>query len=97
MGVLWRLLAPKPVKRARRTIRKVTHPVHTATRAVTPKPVKKLQRAAHPLSLAELMAEDAVVNALRGKPAGKPRKSSPGRASAARSASAPAPRQVAPQ
>ena len=41
MGILWRMLAPKPVKRARRTVRKATHPVHTVTRAVTPKPVKK--------------------------------------------------------
>jgi hypothetical protein len=67
MGILWRLLAPKPLKRARRTVRKATHPVHTVTRAVTPKPVKKPQRAAHPLSLAELKAQDAVVNAVRGK------------------------------
>jgi hypothetical protein len=72
MGILWRLLAPKPVKRARRSVRKVTHPVHTVTRAVTPKPVKKLQRAAHPLSLAELKAEDAAVKALRGKTARRP-------------------------
>jgi hypothetical protein len=45
--------------------------VHTVVRAATPKPVKKLQRAAHPLSLAELKTEDAIVNALRGKPARK--------------------------
>src|SRR5215469_13744242 len=68
MGLLWRLLAPKPLKKARRTVRKATHPVHTATRAITPKPVKKLQRAAHPLDLAELKIEDAAVRALRGKP-----------------------------
>ena len=102
MGILWRLLAPTPVKRARRTVRKVTHPVHTATRAVTPKPVKKLQRATHPLSLAELKAEDAVVNALRGQPARRPRKSSSGRGAPAPSAPAPSaparrPRQVHPQ
>jgi len=81
--MLWRLLAPKPLKRARRTIRKATHPVHTVTRAVTPKPVKKLQRAAHPLSLAELKAEDAVVNAVRGKRTRKPaRKRAPSRSPA---------------
>lgn len=67
MGLFWRLLAPKPVKKARRTVRKAAHPVHTATRAVTPKPVKRLQRAAHPLDLAELKAEDAVASALRGR------------------------------
>jgi hypothetical protein len=67
MGILWRLFAPKPLRRARRTVRKAAHPVRTATRAVTPTPVKKIQRAAHPLDLAELKAEDAVVNALRGR------------------------------
>jgi hypothetical protein len=67
MGILWRLFAPKPLKKARRTVRKAAHPVRTATRAVTPKPVKQLQRVAHPLDLAELKAEDAVVNAIRGK------------------------------
>jgi hypothetical protein len=67
MGLLWRLFAPKPLKKTRRTVRKAAHPVHTATRAVTPKPVKRLQRVAHPASLAELKFEDAAVNALRGK------------------------------
>ena len=67
MGLLWRLFAPKPLKKARRTVRKAAHPVRTATRAVTPKPVKRLQRAAHPVSLAELKIEDAAVNALRGR------------------------------
>jgi len=68
MGLLWRLFAPKPLKKARRTVRKAAHPVRTAARAVTPKPVKQLQRAAHPISLAELKIEDAAVNALRGRP-----------------------------
>jgi hypothetical protein len=72
MGLLWRMFAPKPLKKARRTVRKATHPVHTATRVVTPKPVKQLQRAAHPVILAELKIEDAAVNALRGKPRKKP-------------------------
>lgn len=71
MGLLWRLFAPKPLKKARRTVRKASHPVRTATRAATPKPVKQLQRAAHPASLAKLKAEDAAVNALRGKPSQK--------------------------
>ena len=68
MGLLWRLFAPKPLKKARRTVRKAAHPARTATRAVTPKPVKQLQRAAHPVSLAELKIEDAAVNVLRGRP-----------------------------
>ena len=69
MGLLWRLFAPKPVKKARRTVRKAAHPVRTATRAVTPKPVKQLQRAARPVSLAELKIEDAAVNTPRTAPA----------------------------
>jgi len=68
MGLLWRLFAPKPMKKARRTVSKAAHPARTATRAVTPKPVKQLQRAAHPVSLAELKIEDAAVNVLRGRP-----------------------------
>jgi len=67
MGILWRLFAPKPVKRAGRTVRKAAHPVRTAMRAVTPQPVKQIQRAAHPFDLAELKAEDAAVSAIRGK------------------------------
>lgn len=65
--MLWRLLAPKPVKKARRTVRKAAHPVHTAARAATPKSVKKLQRAAHPVELAQLKAEDAAVYAVKGR------------------------------
>jgi HIRAN domain len=68
MGLLWRLFAPKPLKKASRTVSTAAHPVRTATRAVTPKPVKQLQRAAHPVSLTELKVEDAAVNALRGRP-----------------------------
>lgn len=40
MGLLWRLFAPKPLKKARRTVSKAAHPARTATRAVTPKPVR---------------------------------------------------------
>jgi hypothetical protein len=68
VGLLWRLFAPKPLKNARRTVRKAAHPVHTATRAAIPKPVKRLERAAHPVSLAGLKVEDAVVNAVQEKP-----------------------------
>jgi hypothetical protein len=67
MGMPWRLFAPKPVKKARRTVKKAAHPVRTATRAATPKPVKKIQRAASPLDLAGLRAEDAAVSAVTGR------------------------------
>jgi hypothetical protein len=70
MGILWRLLAPKSVKRARRTVRKAAHPVRTASWALSPKPVKQVRRAAfkaaHPVEAAEFAAESAVVRAARG-------------------------------
>ena len=70
MGILWRLLAPKPLKQARRTVRRAAHPVRTASWALSPKPVKQLRRGAfkvsHPLAAAEFAAESAVVNAVRG-------------------------------
>lgn len=70
MGILWRLLAPKSVKRARRTVRGAAHPVRTAGWALSPKPVKQIRRAAfevsHPLEAAEFAAENAVVRSLRG-------------------------------
>ena len=68
MGLFWRLFAPKPLKKARRTVRRATHPVHYAVRSDTPKPVRRIQRAAHPVELAELKIEDAVVDSLKGKP-----------------------------
>jgi hypothetical protein len=74
MGLLWRLFAPKPLKMARRTVRKATHPVHTAVRAATPKPVKQLQRTAHPIGVAQLKTEDAAVKAVRGD-GSKPKRS----------------------
>jgi hypothetical protein len=46
---------------------KAAHPVRTATRAMTPEPAKRLQRAAHALGLAEMKAEDAVVDTVRGE------------------------------
>jgi len=69
MGILWRLFAPKPLKKARRTVRRAAHPVGTVTWAVTPKPVKKVRRAAstalHPIEAAEFALENQVVHALR--------------------------------
>ena len=40
MGLLWRLLAPKPIKKVRRPVGKVANPGRT----LTPKPIKKVQR-----------------------------------------------------
>jgi hypothetical protein len=80
MGILWRLLAPKPLKKARRTVRKAAHPVRTASWALSPKPVKQIRRGvfavSHPLEAAEFAAENAVVGSLRG---GKRRRAPAGR------------------
>jgi hypothetical protein len=66
MGLFWRLFAPKPLKKARRSVRKVTHPVRT----LTPRPVKRVRRAAfqatHPWEAVEHGAENQIVHALRG-------------------------------
>jgi hypothetical protein len=91
MGILWKLLAPRSLKRARRTVRRAAHPVLTASWALSPKPVRQIRRAAfkvsHPLEAAELAVENAVVGSLRGgkrsrsksKPAAR---AAPGRAAA---------------
>lgn len=69
MGLLWRLFAPKPLKTARRTVRKATHPVGTIKSAVTPKPIKKAKRAVrtviHPIEAAEFAVENQIVHALK--------------------------------
>jgi hypothetical protein len=70
MGLLKRLLVPKPVRRAGRKIGRATHPVRTLTSALTPKPVRNVKRAArkitHPIEAAELALEDATVQLVRG-------------------------------
>ena len=67
MGLLWRLFAPKPLKKARRSVRKVTHPLN----AITPRPIKQARRAVntvtHPWEAAEFAVENQVVRALRGR------------------------------
>jgi hypothetical protein len=66
VGLLWRLFAPKPLKKARRTVRRATHPVGL----ITPKPVKKVRHAistvAHPIEAAEFAVENQIVRAVRG-------------------------------
>jgi hypothetical protein len=75
MGLLWRLFAPKGLKRARRKVRKVAHPVRTASWALSPRPVKKARRAAfkvaHPGEALEFAAENEIVRAVRGGRRGK--------------------------
>jgi hypothetical protein len=71
MGLLWRLFAPRGLKRARRKVRKVAHPVRTASWALSPRPVKQARRAAfkvaHPGEAVELAVSDQVVRSVRGK------------------------------
>ena len=75
MGLLWRLLAPKPIKKVRRSMGKVANPVS----ALTPKPIKKVQRSVrtvtNPASAVERMFEDQVVRAVRGGGSGRRRAS----------------------
>src|SRR5260370_26044672 len=70
MGLLWRLFAPKGLKRARRKARKVAHPVRTVSWALSPRPVKKARRAAfkgaHPGQALEAAAQNPIVRAVPG-------------------------------
>jgi hypothetical protein len=74
MGLLWRLFAPRGLKRARRKaqkVRRAAHPVRTASWALSPRPVKHARRAAfkvaHPGEGLELAVSDQVVRSVRGK------------------------------
>jgi len=63
MGMLFRMFAPKPLKKARR----MTHPVSM----VTPRPVKRAKMAAvnttNPVGGAKRAAERAAVRKVRGR------------------------------
>jgi hypothetical protein len=63
VGILYKLFMPKAIKRARRKVTRVAHPVRTARRAVTPRAVKI---AANPLRYAKGAAENKVVRAAKG-------------------------------
>jgi hypothetical protein len=69
VGLLWRLLAPRGLKRAGRMVRKVAHPVRTASWALSPKPVRRARRAAfkvaHPGEALELAVSDQVGRSVR--------------------------------
>src|SRR3954453_7442681 len=77
MGILYRLLVPKAIRRPARIVR---HPVNSAWRAVAPRPIKRARRAAfgvmNPVQFTESVVEDAVVRALRGS--GRRRSGTPG-------------------
>lgn len=69
MGYLKRRLVP-------RSVRRVAHPVRTATRAVTPQSIKTVKRAtwkvAHPVAATKSAIEREVVDSVLGKPTRKP-------------------------
>jgi hypothetical protein len=72
MGIFFRLLAPKPVRRAKRTVGRAGNPITT----LSPKPVKRAKRAAwtaaNPVEATKFAAENAVVNATRGRSRARP-------------------------
>jgi hypothetical protein len=63
MGMLFRMFAPKPLKKARRAM----HPVSF----VTPRPIKRAKmtavNATHPVGAAKRSAERKVVRKVRGR------------------------------
>jgi hypothetical protein len=69
MGLLWRLFAPRGLKRARRKIRRAAHPVRTASWALSPKRVKRARRAAfkvtNPGEALEWAVSDQIVRSVR--------------------------------
>jgi hypothetical protein len=88
MGFIWRTLAPRPVKKARRLI----SPTQVVADAVQPRAVKRARRVVYrtvnPLEGVEGLAGDAVV---KGRRRPKPKRSSTRGTSRARSSRPPRP------
>lgn len=64
MGLLYKLFMPKSVKRVRRKVTRISHPVRTAKRAVTPRAVKA---AMNPIGYTKGAVENQIVRAVKGK------------------------------
>lgn len=64
MGLLYKLFMPKSVKRVRRKVTRVAHPVRPAKRAVTPRAVKV---ALNPVGYTKGAVENQIVRAVKGK------------------------------
>jgi hypothetical protein len=64
MGLLYKALVPRPVKRARRTVTRVVNPVRTARRAVTPRAVSV---ATNPLSYTKGAVENQILRRASGR------------------------------
>ena len=65
MGLMYKLLVPRPVKRVRRTVTRATHPVRTVRRAATPRVAKA---ATHPIGYTKGAVENQIVRSLKGQP-----------------------------
>jgi hypothetical protein len=63
MGLLYKLFMPKALKRARRKVTKVVHPVRTARRAVTPRAVSA---AMNPVGYTKGAIENKIVRSVKG-------------------------------
>jgi hypothetical protein len=63
MGLLYKLFMPRGIKRIRRKVTRVAHPVRTARRAVTPRAVKA---AVHPVSYTKGAVENSIVRSVKG-------------------------------
>lgn len=63
MGLLYKLFMPRGLKRIRRKVTRVAHPVRTARRAVTPKAVKV---AMHPIGYTKGAVENGIVHSVKG-------------------------------
>ena len=74
MGLLYKLFMPKSVKRVRRKVTRIAHPVRTAKRAVTPRAVKA---AMNPIGYTKGAVENQIVRAVKGKGKGTSKRSGP--------------------
>jgi hypothetical protein len=63
MGLLYKALVPRPVKRVRRTVTRAAHPVRTVRRAVTPRAVSA---AMNPVSYTKGAVENQLLRGARG-------------------------------
>jgi len=62
VGLIYKLLVPRPVKRVRRTVTRATHPVRTVRRAATPRAVSA---AAHPIGYTKGAVENQIVRSVK--------------------------------
>lgn len=64
MGLFYKLFIPKAVKRARRKVTRVAHPVRSARRVITPRAVRI---AANPVGYTKGAIEHKIVRSVKGR------------------------------